>query len=99
MTVAELDRRMTAKEFAKWRFYAGIEPFGARTHHLMTAQLTALLFNVNRGSKSDKVMSLYDFDLYEDERDRSAREGVEEKQAQKDVLASFEAWNARFENK
>ena len=97
MTVAELDRRMTAREYAKWRLFATIEPFGDRTHHLMMAQLTALLFNVNRGKKSDPVMGLYDFDLFEGRADKENRKEAEERQARKEVLDSFRNFKPKDE--
>ena len=47
-TVAELQLRMSSHEFAEWRAYAQIEPFGQDRSDLGAAIVAATIANVNR---------------------------------------------------
>ena len=46
---------MTVAELHEWRIYESIEPFGDRRRDLQTAQLMALLFNLQRTKNTDKI--------------------------------------------
>ena len=98
MTIAELDERMTPVEFFAWHEYYLQEPFGSRTHHLMQAQISALLFNVNRGEKTEPL-TLYDFDLFEDSDSREGRYLAEESAWRRKMIASAESHNASIKSK
>ena len=50
---------MSSSEFSEWQAYYELEPFGAWRDNWHFAQLTALLFNINRGS--GKALSPADF--------------------------------------
>lgn len=99
MTVGDLDRKMSRKEYMLWKHYAQIEPFGDRTQHIMMAQFCALLFNVNRNPKKGKPAKHHDFDLFEDAWTREKRKEIEGQSFRKMFTASVEAFNARFEKK
>ena len=51
MTVAELESRMTTREFGEWLAYYAYDPFGNERGDLRSAVLCALLANINRDSK------------------------------------------------
>lgn len=50
MTVAQLDREMSAKEFTEWMVYYSIEPFGGAREDYRAALVSSVIANVN-GSK------------------------------------------------
>jgi len=93
MTVNTLEQTMSPREFAGWRHYYLTEPFGSRTHHQMIAQLTALMFNVNRG-KDTEPLTLHNFDLFEAKPEQEARHKAEEKAWRNKFLSSVETHNA-----
>lgn len=70
MTVAELNARMSAREFSQWMNYYADEPFGPVRDNLHAGMVTAMLYNANRG-KGKAAMSAHDFLLM------SARERME----------------------
>lgn len=51
MTVAELGRRMSSREFTRWQRYAAVEPFGSPRDDLRAGEIAALIANVNRDSR------------------------------------------------
>lgn len=71
MTVAELNLRMSAREFSQWMDYFRSEPFGPVRDNLHAGTIAAMLFNANRG-KGQKPMSAADF-LLMSERERMAQ--------------------------
>jgi hypothetical protein len=64
MTVAELERRMSAEELAEWQEYESIEPFGAWRDNWHAAQIVAAIYNVNR-ARGTPAFSVGDF-MFED---------------------------------
>lgn len=52
-TVAELLDRVSSEELAEWQAYYKLEPFGPMVSHVMVAQLTQLMANVNRQRNSE----------------------------------------------
>jgi hypothetical protein len=71
MTVAELNRRMSSREFGEWMEFYKSEPFGPVRDNLHSGQITAMLYNVNR-RKGARAMSAADF-LLMSERERMQR--------------------------
>lgn len=51
MTVAELGRRMSSREFSAWMEYAEIEPFGSPRDDLRAGEVAAVVANVYRNPK------------------------------------------------
>ena len=51
-TVNELETSLSSSEFAEWMAYYTIEPFGQWRDNLHAAQITAMLYNINRGNGS-----------------------------------------------
>jgi hypothetical protein len=47
MTVAQLDKTMTAKELTEWMVYYSIEPFGGAREDYRAALVSSVLANVN----------------------------------------------------
>ena len=68
MTVAELNSRMSGREFSQWMEFYALEPFGPVRDNLHAGQIAAMLFNANRG-KGRRPMSANDF-LLMSERER-----------------------------
>lgn len=48
-TLSEIETTMTSSELSGWQEYYAIEPFGQWRDNYHSAQLCALLYNVNRG--------------------------------------------------
>ena len=71
MTVAELNKRMTAREFSEWMEFARDEPFGPVRDNLHAGMITAMIYNANR-RKNQKPMAAADF-LLMTERERMER--------------------------
>lgn len=55
MTVAELGRRMSSREFADWQTYSVIEPFGERRADQRAWLGVAALANANRDPKRPAI--------------------------------------------
>lgn len=66
MTIAELDERMTAREFFQWMEYAREEPLQSDRIELMLAQLMSLTYNVN--AKDTKAPMDFFVSLSEEEK-------------------------------
>lgn len=66
MTVAELNIRMSAREFSQWMDYFRANPFGPVRDNLHAGMVTAMLYNANRG-KGKPALSAEDFILLSDE--------------------------------
>lgn len=96
MPISELDARMSVPEMKKWQAYYMVEPFGDRTQHIMLAQLTALLFNINRDPKKGKALQHHDFDLFESRFIKEVREHKEGRAWVTAFKASAEAHNQRI---
>lgn len=47
--MAELESQLSSSEFSEWIAFYSFEPFGAWRDNWHAAQLTALVYNVNRG--------------------------------------------------
>jgi len=58
-TVAEIEASMGSAELSEWQEYYALEPFGTWRDNWHSAQLAALIFNVNRGKQ--KPVSTADF--------------------------------------
>ena len=71
MTVAELNLRMSAREFSRWMEYFRSDPFGPVRDNLHAGMVTAMLFNANR-RKGQRPLSASDF-LLMSERDRMSQ--------------------------
>lgn len=69
--MAELNLTMSAREFAQWMDYFRSEPFGPVRDNLHAGQITAMLYNANRG-KGKKPLSAADF-LLMSQRERMER--------------------------
>lgn len=54
MTVGELRRRMTIREFMRWKMKNAEEPIGVRRGDYWAAQICATLANINRDTKKQK---------------------------------------------
>ena len=52
MTVAELDDRMTSREFAEWMVYFQIEPFGPARQDYHAALISTVVANSNGNKMS-----------------------------------------------
>jgi hypothetical protein len=52
MTVAELGRRMTSREFSAWQAFAAVEPFGSGRDDLRAGTIASLIGNVYRNPQS-----------------------------------------------
>lgn len=50
-TVAELQARMSSREFSEWQAYAQVEPIGALRADLRNAMLMTLIANIYRDPK------------------------------------------------
>ena len=61
MTVAELEKRMTTDEFAEWRAFERLEPFGSPAAHWRSALIATMLANIHRDPKKSKAFKLADF--------------------------------------
>ena len=68
MTVAELNTRMSAREFSQWMDYSRDEPFGPTRDNLHAGMVAAMIYNANRG-KNKRPLSAADF-LLMSERER-----------------------------
>jgi hypothetical protein len=77
MTVAELNVRMSAREFSQWMDYFRSEPFGPVRDNLHAGQITATFYNANRG-KGRPALSASDFLLMSSEgrMERNSRRAV-----------------------
>lgn len=64
-------RSMTMQQLEEWATYSSIEPFGEERADLRAGVIAAMIANVNRGKKSDKVWSPQDFVLKFGEVDES----------------------------
>lgn len=62
MTVAELSRRMSGREFLDWQTYYVIEPFGQWRDDYHAGMISSIVANVNRKAGS-KPYSPEDFML------------------------------------
>lgn len=62
-TVAELYETLTPQEMTEWQAYYQLEPWGAWRDNWHSAQLSTLLFNINRGKHP--AAKVKDF-MYED---------------------------------
>lgn len=71
MTVSELGRRMTAREFARWMDFYKEEPFGPVRDNLHAGLVASMLYNANR-RKGARPLSANDF-LLMTERERMER--------------------------
>lgn len=71
MTVAELNRRMTSREFGQWMEFYKAEPFGPMRDNLHAGIVASMLFNANR-RKGARPMGASDF-LLMSERERMER--------------------------
>ena len=60
MTVAELENRMTYREFIEWAAYYHIEPWGEERADLRSGVVAATVANANRG-KAQKPFAPADF--------------------------------------
>lgn len=80
MTVAELDERMSAREFYQWIEYSQEEPLLADRVETMLAQLNATLYNVNSPKKK---LGVIDFLVSLDE---DSKKSIKTKQLQKDLF-------------
>ena len=47
MTVAQIDREMTAKELTEWMVYYSVEPFGGAREDYRAALVSSIVANVN----------------------------------------------------
>lgn len=57
-TVAELQERMSASEFAEWMAYERIDPWGLDRGDLRTAAMTAAIINTVRGLVSSNAKTV-----------------------------------------
>lgn len=71
MTVAELNKRMGAREFRRWMAYYRDEPFGPARDNLHAGIVAAMLYNINR-RKGARPLSANDF-LLMTQRERMER--------------------------
>ena len=52
---------MSGRQLAEWQAYWQVEPFGAPAEFWRAGMLAALLANVNRSKKTDRVMKPDDY--------------------------------------
>jgi hypothetical protein len=86
MTVAELNSRMSAREFSEWMEYYQSEPFGPVRDNIHSGQITAMLFNANR-RKGQRPMTAADF-LLMSEKDRMKQRTEKTMQAMREIAKS-----------
>lgn len=60
MTVAELMNRISAREFAEWKAYLQIEPFGEDRDDIRSAIIACVIANCNR-EKGKPPFKISDF--------------------------------------
>jgi hypothetical protein len=96
-----LEDLLTSADIVEWLAYANEEPFGPRHDDFRIGQLTALLFNVNRGKDQqpmkwdDWFPSCEKLEEVEQAREKAARPDVQADNA----IALFKAFNKRFYEK
>lgn len=70
MTVGQMLRSMTLREFAMWRVEYAARPWGERRADMRSAQICALLAEIHRDrDKHPEPYTLADFMLFKDEPD------------------------------
>lgn len=74
--IAALQRRISSAQFAEWQAFYNLNPFGLERADLRSAQVAAMIYNVNR-TKKQKPLSAKDF-MFDFMR---RRQSVEEQQA------------------
>lgn len=88
-------RRMPAKLLMEWMAYAAIEPFDGVRADYHAAQITQMLYNINRDSKTDpKGKPLAEFllpfdaeELTDEERAERSRKELENKMRVQEIIA------------
>lgn len=72
-TVSELDNTLSSSEFVEWMAYYTIEPWGQWRDNWHSAQIAALLYNVN---SSKKQLTTNDF-MYHDQESAQEKQDFE----------------------
>jgi len=76
MPVAELVERMPADEFSEWQAYWQLEPWGAWRDNWHAAQLSTLIYNINRGKHPSIKPAEFMYRDADTERDNNTRQFV-----------------------
>lgn len=79
-TVAELQHRMTSREFSEWQAYFSFHPFGELREDYRAASIACIIANANRDPSKGEPFEVSDFLLKFEEDDPEAKQlEVEEK--------------------
>lgn len=78
MTIAELEARMTYREFAEWAAYYRIEPWGEERADLRSGIQSATIANCNRG-KNQQPFSPADFMPFAETKPESGEDEIRAK--------------------
>lgn len=84
--MAELQSAMSSQEFGEWMAFFQLQPYGEWRQDFRTANLMALIANVNRDPKKSKEFTPQDFMP-------DFEKALDERQAQEDVLEHERVWN------
>ena len=95
--MAEWQEAMSAREFAEWVAYAGMEPFGETRADIRIATLAALLAEANRDRKRRrKAFSVGEFvTLFRGQRLHDCAPPQDPDQKKAELWANVKAWATR----
>ena len=95
MTVAQIDREMSAKEFTEWMYYHSIEPFGGAREDYRAALQASVTANVN-GAKIKPEELIKPWNYQEELEARTEHEcGDRLSSTQKSQITLFKALGAQ----